>query len=91
MGLLEKLKRRCKECGWLGTTKEVLEAPSPFKPEETLQGCPKCRESGSLEILCDEPGCRAVPCCGLPTPDGYRLVCGEHAKPLWELLDKEKK
>lgn len=88
---LEKLKRRCKECNWTGTTKELLEAPDPFNPEATLTGCPKCRQTGTMEILCDEPGCKKVPCCGLPTPDGYRLVCGEHALPLWDLVDKKEK
>ena len=45
---LEKLKRRCKECNWTGTTKELLEAPDPFNPEETLTGCTKCRQTGTM-------------------------------------------
>jgi len=27
---------------------------------------------------CEEPGCMRQRSCGMPTPDGYRWLCGEH-------------
>ncbi len=30
------------------------------------------------EDRCEEPGCMRQRSCGMPTPDGYRWLCGEH-------------
>jgi hypothetical protein len=73
------MKLICEECGWLGQDSEMLKAPSPFDPEHTIVGCPRCREVETLVVACDEPGCSAKVTCGTPTPDGYRNTCGKHA------------
>lgn len=73
-------KVKCSErsCGWHGTEAEVLTAPNPFDPADTLTGCPQCKGLETVIYACDEPGCRAAASCGTVTPDGYRSTCGEH-------------
>lgn len=34
------------------------------------------------DARCDEPQCMAQRTCGIPTPAGYRSVCGEHYQKL---------
>lgn len=71
---------RCADyrCGWIGTESEMLTAPNPFDPEDTLCGCPLCREVNNLRSCCDEPECFEPDTCGTPTPEGYRRTCGKH-------------
>lgn len=72
---------RCSDhrCDWQGEEDLVLIAPHPFQPEETIQGCPACREIGTLQLVCDEPDCWQPCSCGTPTPDGgYRRTCFWH-------------
>ena len=75
-------KVKCDElrCGWQGTTDELLTAPHPFMPNEHnhIDGCPKCRQCGTIIQVCDKPGCWNPASCGAPTPDGYRSTCGNH-------------
>jgi len=68
----------CAECDWSGTADAILEAPSPFDPDQVLCGCPECRTVGSLERLCDAPGCKNGASMGLPTATGYVTVCWDH-------------
>lgn len=75
----------CSECDWHGSEAKVLRAPNPFAEDdsETMQGCPKCREPNTMRLVCDDPTCWREATCGIPTPKGYRRVCGEH----WRTLD----
>ena len=79
------VKLRCTErhCNWHGTL--ALEAPNPFYPGATIQGCPDCKSVETIAEACDEPDCWAQSCCGWPTPEivygGYRRTCQKHYKP----------
>jgi len=68
-----------RRCGWRGMQLEVLFAENPFNADETIAGCPKCKEINSLLVSCDEPGCWNEASCGTPTATGYRHTCGKHA------------
>ncbi len=57
---------------------ELLSAPNPFNPEDTICGCPKCLCVGDFPGACDEPGCNKESSCGTPTPNGYRRTCYPH-------------
>lgn len=72
------MKFRCEErrCGWHG--EEVLTAPNPFDPADTINGCPSCRAVDTIELACDEPDCWEPVSCGTPTDSGYRNTCGPH-------------
>lgn len=78
------MKIICKECGWGGTTDEVLVAENPFEKREKIHGCPKCKSIESFYSACDEPDCWKEITCGTPTESGYRQTCGKH-KPKEEL------
>lgn len=75
---MDKNKRKCDDCDWLGDNSAVLSAPNPFYPQDTITGCPKCFSINSIDTLCDEDGCEAVASCGWPSPDGYRFTCWKH-------------
>lgn len=64
-------------CGWHGNDDELLSAPDPFNPGETMYACPKCRET-DIVSGCDEPGCTKEGTCGWPSPSGYRRTCVDH-------------
>jgi hypothetical protein len=34
---------KCTECGWVGTTEEILWGNNPFKPGYIIHGCPDCK------------------------------------------------
>lgn len=65
-------------CNWIGREVELLKAPNPFDPEETLTGCPLCRGVNTMLDCCDEPECFEYASCGTPTPTGYRRTCHKH-------------
>jgi hypothetical protein len=68
-------------CGWIGEESEILTAPNPFDPGDTVVGCPLCKEVGDFDELCDEPGCNRTTSCGFQTKDGgYRRTCHEHSE-----------
>ena len=67
-----------RDCGWCGTSVEVLKALNPFNPEKVLWGCPKCKEIGTLYLGCDKPGCRQPIKFGVMTLRGYSRRCAEH-------------
>ena len=41
----------CKECGWVGTSDELLKAPNPFSVLEDIYGCPQCLTPNSVTEL----------------------------------------
>jgi hypothetical protein len=72
-------KLKCKGCRWTGLQNEALHAINPFADDnETMIGCPQCREPNSMMTLCDEPECPKEGTCGTPTLKGYRRTCFEH-------------
>lgn len=76
-------KFQCTECRWAGHEDEVLSAPNPFAEDnETMLGCPDCREANTMRRACDEPGCFLQAGNGTPTGDGsyggYKWSCFEH-------------
>lgn len=70
---------RCTDCYKIVHEWELLEAPNPFDPEDTIIGCPKCKSVESFEEVCDEAGCEAMATCGWPDGNGYRRTCSRHA------------
>ena len=68
----------CSECGQKTAESELLTAPNPFNPEDTICGCPKCLSAGEFVGACDEPGCNEESSMGTPTPTGYRHTCYKH-------------
>lgn len=76
-------KWRCKECGWLGTDSDFLQAPHPFQGNGTsggpqIYGCPNCKEADQFVMTCDEIDCTRDVSCGWPSPHGYRNTCSDH-------------
>lgn len=72
---------KCSECGWIGKPDDALHAHHPFSPppsSDEIVGCPKCYEVNTMQMVCDEPGCKEVKTCGFPTDAGYRQTCGKH-------------
>jgi len=81
----DKSRWRCGNCCAVNFEPDMLTAPSPFDPTETLTACPSCKQCDEgFEKLCDEPGCNEVVGGGYPTGDnadewgGYRHTCGKH-------------
>lgn len=74
------MKLRCTErrCSWCGPDTNALTAPNPFDKDDTLYGCPGCKDVNTLQEACDEPDCWEFSSCGTPTPNGYRRTCGKH-------------
>jgi len=68
----------CTECGHKIAVFELLIAPSPFNPADTITGCPKCLCAGDFPGACDEPLCNQISTMGTPTPSGYRRTCYQH-------------
>jgi hypothetical protein len=78
-------KSCCQErrCNWTGDSNEMLTAPNPFDPEDTLTVCPECKTlEHSVWMACDEPGCWRAVTAGTPTTDGYRNTCYDHTPKL---------
>jgi hypothetical protein len=76
---------RCKACGHISTESELLTAPSPFSPDDTLTACPECKVCDEgFEQLCDEPGCQREATCGWPSrlENRYRRTCFLHMEEL---------
>lgn len=73
------LRWLCQSCDWIGNDAELLRAPSPFDPDDTICGCPKCKAVDDIINACDEPGCTREAHCGFPAPGGYRRTCSKHA------------
>lgn len=69
---------RCDECDAIVNEAEILIAPSPFKNDYLIKGCPYCLDIVDFSQLCNEPGCDELITCVTPTPTGYRCTCSEH-------------
>lgn len=76
--MVEQDKIVCKECGWKGTTEEVLEGKHPFLDGYKVYGCPQCKEVEPFRCACDKEGCWNEDTCGTPTRNGYRRTCHVH-------------
>ena len=83
--ILANRRWRCVACGTVTFEPALLTAPSPFDADDTLTGCPKCKQCDEgFDLLCDEPGCANHAGCGWPTGNdqdawgGYRNTCGRH-------------
>ena len=71
---------RCDGCRKVSSDSELLTAPNPFNPDDTLTGCPHCFACDQFDMLCSTPGCNLLATCGGPGADGaYRQTCGDHA------------
>ena len=76
-------KLRCKECDWIGSVDDMLEADNPFDPGYTIIGCPECKTPCNLEYACEVEGCNELSTCGFCGKDGeYHQVCGKHFEKL---------
>jgi len=68
----------CASCNAKLLRAQLLEAPNPFDPDDTITGCPECKAVSDTWLACDEPGCWVGASCGRPSSTGYRNVCGQH-------------
>lgn len=73
-----KHKRFCLECLWQGLRGDLLRGVNPFKTDEQIAGCPRCRSIDSAVPACDDEGCWELVTCGTSTPEGYRHTCSKH-------------
>lgn len=69
---------KCSECEAITVESELLVAPNPFNPLESVSGCPACKAVADFALQCDEPECRQRATCGTPTAEGYAHTCGSH-------------
>lgn len=72
---------RCRVCSRIHADADLLRAPSPFDPSDTLIGCPWCKAVEDFEQVCDEPDCKLPASCGWLTGEGmeYRHTCYAHS------------
>lgn len=73
-------KWKCDVCGWIGFDSQILEAPSPFRDDDTLTACPKCRMTEGFTELCDIDGCTSEATCGTPIKDGFATFSGDDSR-----------
>lgn len=72
-------KVTCTECGWTGSSNEMLESENPFKKGDIINACPMCKTvDDSIQVACDEPDCFEPVTCGTPSDKGYRQTCPKH-------------
>ena len=76
----DDLKRwECEFCHGECLGKDILTAPSPFDPSDTLYACPHCKATDGFTELCEEPGCEYEATCGTPFgTDDYKRHCHRH-------------
>lgn len=82
----ENQQWRCNGCNQVLIEPVLLTAPSPFDPNDTIVGCPNCKQCDEgFDPVCDEDGCLSYAGCGWPTGDnddkfgGYRITCFAHS------------
>jgi len=71
---------RCTNCNWVGPGESLLFAVNPFNVEETIHGCPECKQcTEGFDALCYIEGCKELGGCGFPTnAHGYLFTCHKH-------------
>lgn len=83
MTALKELKAKwlCENCGEACTQDEILEAPNPFAPSDTITACPHCKGVETLIGACSADGCNRPSSSGTPNVEGYRYVwaCSQHS------------
>ena len=75
---MKQLKRRCRCCGKTFTQDEILTGINPFDETKTVHGCPECKSVNALDMACSVDGCSEIQTCGMPSEQGYMLLCGRH-------------
>lgn len=74
-------------CGWRGDDGGLLREANPFHPAHEIVACPECKEICDLDEACDDPECWQRATCGIPTPVGYKRLCGKHYRDTSDKLD----
>ena len=76
-------KYTCSECDHL--TMEPLSAVNPFDSQDTITGCPNCKQAESLKVACMALGCQREASSGTPGGWGYRYawLCWKHYYDEW--------
>lgn len=69
---------QCNECEGYYDQADILIAPNPFDPEDTISGCAFCKAVNSFQRACDVVGCERLASNGSPTPQGYTWRCFDH-------------
>jgi hypothetical protein len=69
----------CAECDNACHEEQLLSAPNPFYPADTITGCPNCGAAESVERACDWQGCAHAASSGHPLDTGYTWRCWEHS------------
>lgn len=72
---------KCEACGEVSDQDELLVAPNPFDPGDTIIGCPQCRSVEGFREACASMGCPHASTSGTPDLFGYRYLwlCVEHS------------
>lgn len=68
----------CKECYEI--CEVPLSAKNPFEEDDTISGCPHCKQVNSLVGACQAEGCKLEATGGSPNSHGYRYFfsCHKH-------------
>lgn len=75
----DRLKCRCKQCGWKGTAAKLIRTIDPNDKSHVMHVCPECFHlESSVEQACDVVGCWEPAAHATPVMDGYRHTCGAH-------------
>lgn len=71
---------RCNFCGGIFKEHRLLRAASPFDPNDTLRGCPRCKQcADGFDLLCCVEGCDHMVAVGKVHPEhGYVWICSKH-------------
>ena len=89
-------KWECVVCHWRGEDDKTLVAKSPFRDDDILIACPKCRLTDGFTEACDIEGCwkeatvgtimkeGLVTFSGDDESDDYLRTCFEHSPKLGE-------
>jgi hypothetical protein len=71
---------KCMQCGTVSLGSQMLTAPSPFDPEDTLTACPKCKSMDEWKEMCEIDGCDNGATMGMNTENGYKRLCYKHGE-----------
>jgi hypothetical protein len=76
------MRWRCANCWSVTPEADLLRSKSPFDPADEITGCPVCRQTACLHLLCEVEDCPNLQSCGTPSPAGYQMLCGYHYRKL---------